>query len=159
MRFISLYADERQLKALRHAARLEEGRASVAALIREAIEEYLARHAGKRPSGRWKGWQEGLSLQVGRGKTPPRIMLHLRDRARLKLLRLQSQTLKGTHRTVGRVIRAAIDEYLEAHAEERRQLLREKRLKLGDEWFLAWKRRVERGPAGEERPSKTRRLK
>jgi hypothetical protein len=74
-------------------------------------------------------------------------------------LRLQSKTLKGTHRTVGRVIRAAIDEYLEAHGEERRQLLREKQQKLGNEWFLTWKRRVERGPAGEERPYNPRRLR
>lgn len=150
---VNFFTEEEQVEALRrHARRLKEGRASVSAVIREAIEEYLARHAGKRPSGKWKGREDGLSLLAGRGKTPPRIMLHLGDRKRLKLLRLQSQTLKGTHRSVGRVIRAAIDEYLEVHAEERRQLLQEKRRVLERKWFLAWKRGVERGPAGEERP-------
>lgn len=84
-------------------------------------------------------------------------MLHLRDRKRLKLLRLQAQALKGTHRTAGRVIRAAIDEYLAAHAGERRKALHKKRLKLGDEWFLTWKRGVERGPAGEERAPRRQR--
>jgi len=156
-RVVAFHIDEKKLKALRHAGRVEGDRIPVAAQIREAIDGYLDRLAGKRPSGKWESRQEGLSLRVGRGKTPPRIMLHLGDRARLKLLRLQSKTLKGTHRTVGRVIRAAIDEYLEAHGEELRQLLREKRLKLGNEWFLTWKRQVERGPSGEERPSRTQR--
>jgi len=157
MRVVNFFTDDRQLKALRrHARTLEDGRASVAAVIRQAIDEFLVRHAGARPSAKMREWQLGLSGKVGRGKTPPRIMLHLRDRKRLELVRLQAQALKGTHRTAGRVIRAAIDEYLAAHAEERREALREKRLKLGDESFLTWKRRVERGPTGEEKPPRRR---
>jgi len=153
---VVFYTTEKQARALYRFAGSPEHR-SVSAVVREAVAEYLARHAGERPPAKLREWQLGLSGRVGRGKTPPRIMLHLRDRKRLKLLRLQAQALKGTHRTAGRVIRAAIDEYLAAHAEERREALRKKRLKLGDEWFLIWKRRVERGPAGEERTPRRQR--
>lgn len=153
-RLVTFYTEEEQFKNLDRYARALEN-ASVSWVIREAIAEYLVRHAGERRSGNWMG-REGRG---GTGKTPPRILLHLRDRKRLKLLRLQAQAFKGTHRTAGRVIRAAIDEYLEAHAEERREALRKKRIKFGDEWFLLWKQRVEGGPAGEEKISKRRRAR
>jgi hypothetical protein len=155
-RLVVFYTTEKQAKALRRFAGSPPAR-MLSAVVREALAEYLERHAGERPPERMREWQEGQSRRTGRGKAPPRIMLHLTDRKRLKLLRLQSQALSGTHRTAGRVIRAAIDEYLEAHAQERREALRKKREKLGEELFLAWKKGIERGPAGEERPPKPRR--
>jgi hypothetical protein len=155
---VIFYTTEKQAGALRRFAG-SPGQRLLSAVVRDAVAEYLKRHAGERPPETMREWQEGQARRTGRGKTPPRIILHLRDRKRLKLLRLQAQALKGTHRTAGRVIRAAIDEYLEAHAEERREALRKKREKLGEELFPAWKKKIERGPAGEERPSKPRRSK
>ncbi len=128
-RMVNFFTDEEQMKALRRHARrmLEDGRASVSGVIREAIAEYLVRHAGERRAGKWTSWREGLGGRAGIGKTPARIMLHLRDPKRLEQLRVQAKTLKGTHRTVGRVIRKAIDEYLSAHEKERREYLRRER--------------------------------
>jgi hypothetical protein len=122
-RTLTFFADEGQIMALRRYARKAEDPQSVSGLIREAIAGYLARHVPKRGVLSRNDWAGGMRLGVGTGKTPPRIMLHLRDRRRLDLLRLQAKTLKGTHRTVGRVIRAAIDEYLTTHVTERRQFL------------------------------------
>jgi hypothetical protein len=147
MRALTFFADLDQVAALRRHARtvVRDGRVSVSGVIRDAIEEYLARHAGKRRASRWVDWRGGVRGRASTGKTPPRIMLHLRDAKRLELLRLHARTLKGTHRTVGRAIRAAIDEYMAAHAKEVRELLRRRRGILGDEAFRVWKRWVERG--------------
>ncbi len=144
---LMLYTTEKQARALRRFA--ASRKVALSAVVRDAVAEYLERYADEplpRPGEFW-----GPAAKAGTGKTPPRIMLHLSDRKRLKMLRIQSKTLKGTHRSVGRVIRAAIEDYLEAHAKERRELLRGQRLKLGKRSFSTWKRSVERGPAGEER--------
>ena len=127
MRAFTFFADLDQIAALRRHARsvVRDGQASVSGAIRDAVGEYLARHAGRRRTPGWADWHDGVGAKAAIGKTPPRIMLHLRDAKRLELLRLQAKTLKGTHRTVGRVIRAAIDEYLTAHAEERREFLQQ----------------------------------
>lgn len=145
-RTVVFQTDERQLEALRlHARALErDGRRSVARVIREAIGEYLSAHAGERRGLRREDGLDPLPWFAGRGKTPARIMLHLRDAKRLKLLRLHSALLPGTHRTVGRVIRAAIDEYLETHEEELADFLKDKRAELRD-FFPTWKGWVLRG--------------
>ncbi len=114
-RTFTFFADKRQITVLRRYARTLEDGQSVSELIREAIAEYLARRAPEQRALSRKLWGGGVRQRAGTGKTPPRIMLHLRDPRRLELLRLQAKTLKGTHRTVGGVIRAAIDQYLVAH--------------------------------------------
>ncbi len=114
-RTFTFFADERQIAVLRRYARTLEDGQSVSELIREAIAAYLARRAPQQRALSRKLLGGGVRQRAGSGKTPPRIMLHLRDSRRLKLLRLRAKTLKGTHRTVGGVIRAAIDEYLVTH--------------------------------------------
>lgn len=151
-RVLAFTVDEAQVEALRRYARKQrDERRSVSRLIREAIADYLAAHAvGVRVSEPlWWG-------RAGSGKTPPRIMLHLRDAKRLEVLWLQAKTLPGTHRTVGRVIRAAIDEYLEAHETERRKFLERKRSVLPPGEYPRWKRWVA-GGEGQPRVSSRRR--
>ena len=140
-RVVAFTVDEAQAKALRRHARAQrDERRSVSRLMREAIAEYLARHAAEArdPEPLWWG-------KAGSGKTPPRIMLHLRDAKRLEVLRLHAKTLKGTHRTVGRVIRAAIDEYLEGHEAELRGFLERKESALPPREFRRWMRWVAGG--------------
>lgn len=143
LRFVTFQTDRSQVEALRRAAsRREHGRHGVSEVIRDAIAGYLAAHEPAGPRAARMAGENPVPWRAGRGKGPPRIMLHLRDTERLRLLQLQTRTLKGTHRTVGRVIRAAIDEYLAAHAPEREELLKRKREELGDRLFSAWKRKA-----------------
>lgn len=142
----TLLIDPAQVEALRlHSRELEDGYPSIARVIREAVAEYLSRHTGRRRTLARLREMAPIPSRAGTGKTPARIMLHLRETRRLELLRLHARTLKGTHRTVGRVIRVAIDDYLEAHDQELKEFLRLKRSKLGGQPFRAWKRWIERG--------------
>src|SRR6266487_4760013 len=138
-RSVTFLADEDQIRVLRRTMSLLERR-SVSEQIREAVTEYLARQEKMRrevPEG-------GVRRRAGAGKTPPRILFHLEDPKRLERLRLHARTLKGTHRTVGRVIRLAIDQYLEAHARDLAEFLRRRQHELGPS-YRSWKCRVTEG--------------
>jgi hypothetical protein len=145
-------ADESQLLTLRRLARSTEDGESVSALIRTAITEYLARHTGKNVSLPF-GSEGGVRKRAGYGKTAPRIMLHLRDPKRLELLRLHARMLPGTHRTVGRVIRAAVDEHLRTHERELTEFLQRTRDELGKKRFQTWMKQIVRGEIHQGRGS------
>lgn len=152
---LAFTVDDTQVKALRRFAKKQiDERRSVSILLREAIAEYLTAHAPEARAAQPLWWRK-----AGRGKTPPRIMLHLRDAKRLEVLRLQAKTLPGTHRTVGRVIRAAIDDYLEAHEEERRELLERQQSALPPKEYLRRKRWVARGERHQGSSSRRRKMK
>lgn len=138
--------DEGQVADLRiHTRAFEDGPQSVARVIREAISEYLAAHATERQVLKWKPMSQVVRRppkRTGKRKARPRITLQLKDRKRLEKLRLQARASKGTRKSVGGVICVAIDEYLEAHKEELREFLRQKRRLLGEELFPIWKQNV-----------------